>query len=138
MRDFDSCEIGGYEKMKKSSFVKLMLGTVLGLVFALGMCMCLLREWGMFGAGVAMVAVGGLALSAWGAVEFIRHGLHKRPVNIKLVLKIGYVCAAALVLGAGMAMILALDMMLWGLVVGCIGILLALAAIPMFTGFEKD
>ena len=34
--------------MKKSAFVNLMIGTVGGLLFALGMCMCLLPEWNAF------------------------------------------------------------------------------------------
>lgn len=33
--------------MKKSNFVALVLGTVSGVLFALGMCMALLPEWSM-------------------------------------------------------------------------------------------
>lgn len=32
--------------MEKKNFVSLVLGTVGGLVFGLGMCMCLITEWG--------------------------------------------------------------------------------------------
>ena len=32
--------------MKKSNFVALTLGTVGCVFFALGMCMCLIQEWG--------------------------------------------------------------------------------------------
>ena len=35
--------------MKKSTFVNLIIGTIGGLLFALGMCMCLLPEWNAFG-----------------------------------------------------------------------------------------
>ena len=38
--------------MKKSAFVNLMIGTVGSLLFALGMCMCLLPEWNAFEIGV--------------------------------------------------------------------------------------
>ena len=31
--------------MKKDTLLEIILGTVGGLVFALGMCMCLLPEW---------------------------------------------------------------------------------------------
>ena len=34
--------------MKKSSFVAVMLGTVSGMLFALGMCMALIPEWATF------------------------------------------------------------------------------------------
>ena len=35
--------------MKKSSFVAMVLGTVSGVFFSLGMCMALIAEWGHFG-----------------------------------------------------------------------------------------
>jgi len=44
--------------MKKSSFVAMMLGTVSGVLFALGMCMVLLPEWNAFETGVVFGAVG--------------------------------------------------------------------------------
>lgn len=44
--------------MKKSAFVNLMVGTVSGLLFSLGMCMCLLPEWNAFKPGVGCTAVG--------------------------------------------------------------------------------
>ena len=34
--------------MKKSTFINLLVGVVGGLLFALGMCMCLLPEWNAF------------------------------------------------------------------------------------------
>ena len=44
--------------MKKSSFIALILGTVSGVLFALGMCMALLPEWNAFTEGVIFGAVG--------------------------------------------------------------------------------
>lgn len=44
--------------MKKSSFVALVLGTVSGVLFALGMCMALLPEWDAFTEGVIFGTVG--------------------------------------------------------------------------------
>ena len=38
--------------MKKETLLEIILGTIGGLVFAIGMCMCLLPEWNMFTAGV--------------------------------------------------------------------------------------
>ena len=34
--------------MKKSNFVAMILGTIGMVFFALGMCMALISEWGMF------------------------------------------------------------------------------------------
>ena len=38
--------------MTKKNFLFLVLTVVGGLLFALGMCMCLLPEWNAFGPGV--------------------------------------------------------------------------------------
>ena len=50
--------------MKKKDFVTLILGTIGGILFALGMCMALLPAWGVFRQGVAVGAVGALVLAA--------------------------------------------------------------------------
>jgi len=42
----------GDTTMKKSSFITLILGTVSGVLFALGMCMALLPEWDAFTEGI--------------------------------------------------------------------------------------
>lgn len=44
--------------MKKSSFIALVMGTVSGVLFALGMCMALLPEWNAFWEGVIFGGVG--------------------------------------------------------------------------------
>ena len=44
--------------MKKSNFIAMILGTVSGLLFALGMCMALLPEWNAFKIGVVCTAIG--------------------------------------------------------------------------------
>ena len=54
--------IGGAFDMKKSSFVALVLGTISGMLFALGMCMALLLEWNVFAQGVIFGCVGIVAL----------------------------------------------------------------------------
>ena len=50
--------------MKKKDFVTLILGTIGGILFALGMCMALLPAWGVFRQGVAVGAAGTLVLAA--------------------------------------------------------------------------
>ena len=47
--------------MKKSNFVALILGTVGIVFFALGMCMALVEEWGMFQKGI-IAGVAGLII----------------------------------------------------------------------------
>ena len=44
--------------MKKSSFVAMLMGTVSVVLFALGMCMALIPEWGAFRPGIVSGCVG--------------------------------------------------------------------------------
>lgn len=40
--------------MKKENFVTLVMSTIGGLFFALGMCMAMISEWNAFKPGVVM------------------------------------------------------------------------------------
>ena len=48
--------------MKKETLLEIILGTVGGLTFAIGMCMCLLPEWNLFKAGVIVSLIGVIIL----------------------------------------------------------------------------
>ena len=41
--------------MKKSNFVAMILGTIGGILFALGMCMAMIPEWNAFKPGIAPI-----------------------------------------------------------------------------------
>ena len=49
-------------KMKKSNFVAMILGTIGGILFALGMCMTLIPEWNASRPGVVMGVIGAVVL----------------------------------------------------------------------------
>lgn len=123
--------------MKKSSFVALVLGTVSGVLFALGMCMALLREWNSFGPGVALGCAGvvlGLAtVVVWRKME------HRQPVRLsaKAMLAAAAGIAGALALGVGMCLCMVWDQMVPGVIVGLAGIAVLLCLVPL-TGGIKD
>lgn len=48
--------------MKKSNFVAMILGTIGGILFALGMCMAMIPEWNAFRPGVVMGVAGAVVL----------------------------------------------------------------------------
>ena len=122
--------------MKKSVFVNLLLGVVGGLLFAIGMCMCLLPEWDAFNQGVVVTAVGAVVLLALAIVNRIKSGKPAKKPNWKPVGKIAFGVVGALVLGLGMCMIMVWNMMLWGIVVGIVGIVLLVCLIPMCVGLK--
>ena len=124
--------------MKKENFVTLVLGTIGGLIFALGMCMCLLPEWGVFNQGVIAGCVGAVMLLAMLIVRRRMTGKAPIKVSAKTVGKIVYGIVSALVFGTGMCLVMAFEgMMLVGIVVGIVGIAMLLGLIPMCLGLQK-
>lgn len=122
--------------MKKNQFVALIVGVVGGLLFSVGMCMCLLTEWNAFNEGVVAAAIGAVILLALAVVSYIRSGKPRKAINWKIVGKVTYGTISALVLGAGMCMIMVWNMMLWGILVGIVGIVMLLCLIPMCIGLK--
>ena len=123
--------------MEKKNFITLVLGTVGGLLFSLGMCMCLLPEWNMFNPGVVCTGFGFVVIIV--TVIAYRKMSGKAPIkiNAKVVGKVAYGVVSALVLGIGMSMVLVFEgMMIIGIVVGIGGIVMLLFLIPMCIGLK--
>lgn len=122
--------------MKKSSFVALVLGTVSGVLFALGMCMALLPEWNAFTEGVILGGVG-IILGIITALIWYKMENKKLPkINGKNVFRVIYTVIAALVLGVGMCMCLVWEQIIGGTLVGLLGIIMLIALIPMIKGIK--
>ena len=122
--------------MKKSSFVALILGTVSGVLFARGMCMALLPEWDAFTEGVIFGAVG-IVIGIVTALIWCKMENKKLPkMNVKNILRIVYAIIAALVLGVGLCMCLVWNHIVWGTLVGLLGIVMLITLIPMIKGIK--
>ena len=122
--------------MKKSSFVALIMGTVSGVLFALGMCMALLPEWNAFTEGIIFGGVG-IVLSIITALIWCKMENKKLPkINGKNVFRIVYAIIGALVLGVGMCMCLVWEQIILGTLVGLLGIIMLIALIPMIKGIK--
>lgn len=122
--------------MKKKDFVTLILSTIGGILFALGMCMALLPEWGVLNQGIVIGAIGLVVLLAMLLVRRKMVGkpaivFNARAIGITLLGVIG-----AIVLGVGMCMTMIWNMMVPGIIVGIVGIVLLLCLIPVVKGLE--
>ena len=125
--------------MEKKTFITLTMSVIGGMLFSLGMCMCLISEWGTFDQGVVVGAIGALELVVTWLTYRKMAGKTPIRLNAKLVAKVIYGIFAALVFGLGMCMIMVFEgMMIQGIAVGIIGIVLLLGLIPMFVGFKSS
>lgn len=122
--------------MKKSNFIALILGAIGIVFFALGMCMAMLPEWGMFNQGVVCGGIGLavllLTVVVWRKME------GKAPIRLSAK-TIGAVLAGvigALLLGVGMCLSMIFGKMVLGIVIGLAGIIVLLMLIPLLKGVK--
>lgn len=120
--------------MKKKDFVTLIMSTIGGILFALGMCMALLSEWGVFRQGVVVGAVGAVILLA---MVLVRRRMAGKPAIVWSARTVGITLLSvtgALVLGLGMCMTMLWNLLVPGILVGLVGIVLLLCLIPVVKG----
>ena len=122
--------------MKKSSFVAMIMGTIGGILFAIGMCMCLLPEWNAFQPGVIMGSIGAVVLLAMVIVWRKMEGkapvrLSSKTIGISLLSIVG-----ALLLGVGMCFVMVWSNLVLGIIIGIVGIIALLSLIPLIKGLK--
>ena len=122
--------------MKKSTFVAMILGTIGGILFALGMCMALIPEWNAFRPGVIMGVAGAVILLlmvlVWRRME------NKEPIKPsgKTIGAILIGIIGALLFGVGMCLTMVWSNMVLGIVIGVAGIVVLLCLIPFVKGLK--
>lgn len=123
-------------EMKKSHFIAMILGTIGGILFALGACMTMIPEWNAFQQGIIMGVAGLVVLLVmvlvWRKME------NKQPVKLsgKTIAAVLMGIAGALLLGVGMCMTMVWSNMIVGIVIGIIGIVVLLCLIPFTKGLK--
>lgn len=124
--------------MTKKNFITLILSTVGGILFAVGMCMCLLPEWNAFSQGIVVAAIGAVVLLI---MVIVRRKMGHKPIFVKLSGKmIGTILLSivgTLVLGVGMCMTMVWEgLLIPGIIIGVAGIVLLLGLIPLCKGIK--
>lgn len=124
--------------MKKDTLLEIILGSIGGLIFAIGMCMTLIPEWDLFNAGVVVGVVGFIVLLC---IIPIYRKSHPRKNNGKInwgivaTWIIGVI--GALVMGFGMSKVLVdtatkTDMIV-GIITGIVGLLVCVLNYPIYS-----
>ena len=114
----------------------MILGTIGGILFALGMCMALIPEWNAFIPGVIMGVIGAVVLfimvMVWRKME------NKAPIRLsgKTIGTVLIGIAGVLLLGIGMCLAMVWGSMVAGIIVGVVGIVVLLCLIPFVKGLK--
>lgn len=122
--------------MKKSTFTAMILGTMGGILFALGMCMALIPEWNALKQGVIMGTAGAVVLLITAVVW--RKMEHKEPIKLsgKTIGAILIGIVGVLLFGVGMCLTMVWNHMAVGIMVGIMGIVVLLCLIPLLKGLK--
>lgn len=122
--------------MKKSNFVAMILGTIGMVFFALGMCMALIEEWGMFRqgiiSGVAGLVILLITLIVWRRME----GKEPVKLNGRTAATVILAIFGALLFGIGMCFSMVFGRMVLGVIIGLAGIVALLMLIPLTKGLK--
>ena len=123
--------------MKKETLLEIILGTIGGLVFAIGMCMCLLPEWDMFTSGVVVAIIGFIILLCIIPIYKKTHPKKKRgPINFGIVFTWTIGVIGSLIMGFGISRILVGDAsktdMIVGLITGIVGLIICVLNYPIY------
>lgn len=114
----------------------MILGTIGGILFALGMCMALIPEWNAFKPGIVMGVTGAVVLLL---MVFVWRRMENRaPIKLsgKTVGATLIGIAGALLFGVGMCLTMVWSHMAAGIMIGIAGIVVLLCLIPFIKGLK--
>ena len=124
--------------MKKDTLLEIILGTIGGLVFAIGMCMTLIPEWNLFNLGVVITVIGFILLLCIIPVYRSTHPKKQHaPINWGIVFTWIIGVVGALIMGSGISKVMidapSQSELILGIVVGIIGLLICVLNYPIYS-----
>jgi len=130
--------------MKKGTLLEIILGTIGGLVFAIGMCMCLIPEWNLFITGVVVSIIGFIILLCIIPIYRKEHPkkVSNKKADLGLVLTWIIGVVGALIMGFGMSKIMVgspekMDLII-GMVTGVVGLLICVLNYPIYSYLKSN
>lgn len=129
--------------MKKETLLKIVLGTIGGLVFAIGMCMCLIAEWNMLKTGIIIAIIGFIILLCIIPVYRKSHPKKEhKPINWGIVLAWIVGLVGALIMGFGMSKVMigetSTSDMIIGIITGVVGLVICVLDYPIYEYIKSN
>ena len=129
--------------MKKDTLLEIILGTIGGLVFAIGMCMTLIPEWNLCNLGVVITVIGFILLLCIIPVYRSTHPKKQHaPINWGIVFTWIIGVVGALIMGFGISKVMidapSQSELILGIVVGIIGLLICVLNYPIYSYLKSN
>lgn len=129
--------------MKKETLLEIILGTVGGLTFAIGMCMCLLSEWNLFTIGIIISIIGFIILLTIIPVYRKNHPRKKHgPINWGIIITWIIGIVGSLIMGYGMSKVMveqaSKNNMLVGIITGIVGLIICVLNYPIYSYIKSN
>ena len=129
--------------MKKETLLEIILGTIGGLTFAIGMCMCLIPEWNLFKAGVVVSIIGFIILLCIIPVYRKEHPRKPHgPINWGIVLTFVIGIIGSLIMGFGMSKIMvgepSQNDIIVGMITGVVGLVICVLNYPIYSYIKSN
>lgn len=129
--------------MKKETLLEIILGTVGGLIFAIGITMCLIPEWDLLKVGVVVGIIGFIILL--GIIPIYKKGKPKKEpkkIDWGIVLTFVVGIVGSLIMGFGMSKIMVgspnkMDLII-GMITGVIGLLICVLNYPIYSYLRSN
>lgn len=129
--------------MKKETLLEIILGTIGGLIFAIGMCMALIKEWNMLKEGIIVGVIGLIILLCIIPVYRKNHPKKKRkePTNYGIIATWIIGIIGSLTMGFGMSKVMVDNVtktdMIIGLITGVIGLIICVLNYPIYSYIKE-
>ena len=129
--------------MKKDTLLEIILGTIGGLIFAVGMCMCLITEWNLFKDGIIFSIVGFITLLTIIPLYKSNHPPKKHlPINWSIIFAWIIGIIGSLIMGFGMSKIMIENPtqteLLIGIIISIIGLLICVLNYPVYSYLKEN
>lgn len=129
--------------MKKETLLEIIIGTIGGLVFAIGMCMCLIKEWDLLIPGIITGIIGFLILLLIIPIYRKEHPRKKsNKTNWSLVLTWIIGIVGSLIMGYGMSKVMVEDTskmdMIVGIITGIVGLIICVLNYPVYSYIKSN
>ena len=129
--------------MKKETLLEIILGTIGGLIFAIGMCMCLISEWDLLKVGIVVSIIGFIVLLCIIPIykkDKPKKAPKKTDWGLVLTFVIGIV--GALIMGFGMSKVMVgnpekMDLII-GMITGVVGLLICVLNYPIYSYLKNN